>query len=66
MLRRLGAPVTRQLHFDSTAANLFTHFEVLQAFCQHIQMHNQQQHQMQGQQQQQQHRTITDPVNDVK
>ncbi|CAD7083822.1 unnamed protein product [Hermetia illucens] len=65
MLRRLGAPVTRQLHFDSTAANLFTHFEVLQAFCQHIQMHNQQQHQMQGQQQQQ-HRTITDPVNDVK
>ncbi|XP_037949965.1 UPF0565 protein C2orf69 homolog [Teleopsis dalmanni] len=43
MLRRLGAPITRHLHYDSQTANLMTHFEVLQAFCQHI--HHQQQQQ---------------------
>ncbi|XP_017849149.1 UPF0565 protein C2orf69 homolog [Drosophila busckii] len=41
MLRRLNAPITRHLHYDSQPANLMTHFEVLQAFCQHV--HNQQQ-----------------------
>lgn len=54
MLKRLGAPITRLLHFDSTTANLVTHFEVLQAFCQHVHITNQQQHQAQLQQQQQQ------------
>ncbi|CAD6993275.1 UPF0565 protein C2orf69 homolog isoform X2 [Ceratitis capitata] len=43
MLRRLGAPITRHLHYDSQTANLMTHFEVLQAFCQHIHTLNQQQ-----------------------
>ncbi|XP_039951385.1 uncharacterized protein LOC120768670 isoform X2 [Bactrocera tryoni] len=52
MLRRLGAPITRHLHYDSQTANLMTHFEVLQAFCQHIHTLNQQQ-QLQMQQQQQ-------------
>ncbi|XP_036324241.1 UPF0565 protein C2orf69 homolog isoform X2 [Rhagoletis pomonella] len=51
MLRRLGAPITRHLHYDSQTANLMTHFEVLQAFCQHIHALNQQ-HQLQMQQQQ--------------
>ena len=36
LLRRLGAPINRHLHYDSQTANLMTHFEVLQAFCQHI------------------------------
>ncbi|XP_054725596.1 putative uncharacterized protein DDB_G0271606 isoform X1 [Anastrepha obliqua] len=60
MLRRLGAPITRHLHYDSQTANLMTHFEVLQAFCQHIhalnqqqQLQMQQQHQTTQQQQQQ-------------
>ncbi|XP_067619126.1 mitochondrial protein C2orf69 homolog isoform X2 [Eurosta solidaginis] len=57
MLRRLGAPITRHLHYDSQTANLMTHFEVLQAFCQHIHALNQQQLQMQQQQQQQQSTT---------
>lgn len=34
LLRRLGAPLTRCLHFDASVANLFTHFEVLQVFRQ--------------------------------
>lgn len=34
LLRRLGAPLTRCLHFDTSVANLFTHFEVLQVFRQ--------------------------------
>ncbi|XP_028899032.1 uncharacterized protein LOC105216800 isoform X2 [Zeugodacus cucurbitae] len=57
MLRRLGAPITRHLHYDSQTANLMTHFEVLQAFCQHIHTLNQQlqmQQQQQSAQQQQQ------------
>lgn len=60
LLRRLGAQVTRHLHYDSQTANLMTHFEVLQAFCQHIHNQNQQQqqqqqlHSQQLQQQQQQ------------
>lgn len=32
----MGAPINRHLHYDSQTANLMTHFEVLQAFCQHI------------------------------
>lgn len=47
LLRRLGAQVTRHLHYDSQTANLMTHFEVLQAFCQHIHNQNQQQQQQQ-------------------
>ncbi|XP_030370923.1 UPF0565 protein C2orf69 homolog [Scaptodrosophila lebanonensis] len=59
MLRRLNAPITRHLHYDNQPANLMTHFEVLQAFCQHVHALNQQQqqHLQQGntpQQQQQQ------------
>lgn len=50
LLRRLGAPITRHLHFDSTIANLFTHFEILQAFCQHVHVTSQQQLQHQSQQ----------------
>ncbi|XP_011293918.2 uncharacterized protein LOC131800918 isoform X1 [Musca domestica] len=42
LLRRLGAQITRHLHYDSQTANLMTHFEVLQAFCQHIHNQNQQ------------------------
>uniref|UniRef100_A0A1I8PM39 Uncharacterized protein n=1 Tax=Stomoxys calcitrans TaxID=35570 RepID=A0A1I8PM39_STOCA len=42
LLRRLGAQITRHLHYDSQTANLMTHFEVLQAFCQHIHSQNQQ------------------------
>lgn len=60
MLRRLGAPITRRLHYESQTANLMTHFEVLQAFCQHIhdfsqqqQQHDQQQPHIHNQQQQQ-------------
>lgn len=35
LLRRLGANLTRCLHFDTSAvANLYTHFEVLQVFRQ--------------------------------
>lgn len=34
LLRRLGAPMTRCLHFDTSVANLYTHFEVLQVFRQ--------------------------------
>lgn len=35
LLRRLGAPLTRCLHFEnSPSPNLFTHFEVLQVFRQ--------------------------------
>ncbi|XP_055901889.1 mitochondrial protein C2orf69 homolog isoform X2 [Eupeodes corollae] len=56
MLRRLGAPITRRLHYESQTANLMTHFEVLQAFCQHIHdFSQQQQHDQQQQQQQQPH-----------
>ncbi|XP_075147286.1 mitochondrial protein C2orf69 homolog isoform X2 [Haematobia irritans] len=40
LLRRLGAQITRHLHYDSQTANLMTHFEVLQAFCQHIHSQN--------------------------
>ncbi|XP_055373768.1 mitochondrial protein C2orf69 homolog [Condylostylus longicornis] len=54
LLRRLGAPISRHLHFDSSIANLVTHFEVLQAFCQHIHLTNQQHQQAQIQQHQQQ------------
>lgn len=43
MLRRLNAPITRHLHYDNQPANLMTHFEVLQAFCQHVHSLNQQQ-----------------------
>lgn len=43
MLRRLGAPFKRHLHYENQTANLMTHFEVLQAFCQHIQAFQQQQ-----------------------
>ncbi|XP_017141968.1 UPF0565 protein C2orf69 homolog [Drosophila miranda] len=53
MLRRLSAPITRHLHYDNQPANLMTHFEVLQAFCQHVHALNQQQLQQQQQQQQQ-------------
>nr|XP_017021450.1 UPF0565 protein C2orf69 homolog isoform X1 [Drosophila kikkawai] len=53
MLRRLNAPITRHLHYDNQPANLMTHFEVLQAFCQHVHALNQQQQQLQQQQQQQ-------------
>ncbi|XP_037713408.1 UPF0565 protein C2orf69 homolog isoform X3 [Drosophila subpulchrella] len=52
MLRRLNAPLTRHLHYDNQPANLMTHFEVLQAFCQHVHALNQQQQQLQQQQQQ--------------
>lgn len=48
MLRRLNAPITRHLHYDNQPANLMTHFEVLQAFCQHVHSLNQQQLQLQG------------------
>lgn len=34
LLKRLGAPLTRILHFDSGVTNLFTHFEVLEVFRQ--------------------------------
>lgn len=51
MLRRLNAPITRHLHYDNQPANLMTHFEVLQAFCQHVHALNQQQQQLQQQQQ---------------
>lgn len=54
LLRRLGAQVTRHLHYDSQTANLMTHFEVLQAFCQHIHNQNQQKHQLHTQHLQQQ------------
>lgn len=47
MLRRLNAPITRHLHYDNQPANLMTHFEVLQAFCQHVHSLNQQQLQQQ-------------------
>ncbi|XP_034486214.1 UPF0565 protein C2orf69 homolog [Drosophila innubila] len=47
MLRRLNAPITRHLHYDNQPANLMTHFEVLQAFCQHVHSLNQQQQQLQ-------------------
>ncbi|XP_043651329.1 UPF0565 protein C2orf69 homolog isoform X1 [Drosophila teissieri] len=50
MLRRLNAPITRHLHYDNQPANLMTHFEVLQAFCQHVHALNQQQQQIQQQQ----------------
>jgi len=50
MLRRLNAPITRHLHYDNQPANLMTHFEVLQAFCQHVHALNQQQQQLQQQQ----------------
>ncbi|XP_022211637.2 uncharacterized protein LOC111066966 isoform X1 [Drosophila obscura] len=50
MLRRLSAPITRHLHYDNQPANLMTHFEVLQAFCQHVHALNQQQLQQQQQQ----------------
>ncbi|XP_037805613.1 UPF0565 protein C2orf69 homolog isoform X2 [Lucilia sericata] len=58
LLRRLGAQVTRHLHYDSQTANLMTHFEVLQAFCQHIHNQNQQQ-QLHSQQLQQQGGQLT-------
>lgn len=32
LLKRLGANLTRVLHFDSGTTNLFTHFEVLEVF----------------------------------
>lgn len=35
LLKRLGANLTRVLHFDSGTTNLFTHFEVLEVFRQH-------------------------------
>ncbi|XP_018783499.1 PREDICTED: cAMP-specific 3',5'-cAMP phosphodiesterase 4 isoform X2 [Bactrocera latifrons] len=64
MLRRLGAPITRHLHYDSQTANLMTHFEVLQAFCQHIHTLNQQQQlqQQQTAQQQQQQASALQPL----
>ncbi|XP_065332540.1 mitochondrial protein C2orf69 homolog isoform X1 [Cloeon dipterum] len=34
LLRRLGAPVTRVLHFENQPASLMTHFEVLSVFRQ--------------------------------
>lgn len=34
LLRRLGAPVHRTLHFENQVASLYTHFEVLNAFRQ--------------------------------
>jgi hypothetical protein len=34
LLRRLGAPVTRILHFENQAASLMTHFDVLSVFRQ--------------------------------
>ncbi|XP_033611441.1 UPF0565 protein C2orf69 homolog isoform X3 [Cryptotermes secundus] len=34
LLRRLGAPVQRTLHFENQVASLYTHFEVLNAFRQ--------------------------------
>ncbi|XP_060645521.1 mitochondrial protein C2orf69 homolog [Drosophila nasuta] len=49
MLRRLNAPITRHLHYDNQPANLMTHFEVLQAFCQHVHSLNQQHQQLQQQ-----------------
>ncbi|XP_059609280.1 mitochondrial protein C2orf69 homolog isoform X2 [Phlebotomus argentipes] len=36
LLKRLGAPLTRVLHFDSGVTNLFTHFEVLEVFRQPV------------------------------
>lgn len=35
LLKRLGANLTRVLHFDSGTTNLFTHFEVLEVFRQY-------------------------------
>lgn len=49
LLRRLGASITRHIHFESTTPNLVTHFEVLQAFCQHIHILQQQHLQLQQQ-----------------
>nr|CAD7269370.1 unnamed protein product [Timema shepardi] len=34
LLRRLGAPVNRTLHFENQVASLYTHFEVLTVFKQ--------------------------------
>ncbi|XP_055685887.1 mitochondrial protein C2orf69 homolog isoform X2 [Lutzomyia longipalpis] len=34
LLKRLGASLTRMLHFDTGVTNLFTHFEVLEVFRQ--------------------------------
>lgn len=45
LLRRLGAPLTRILHFDGAVPNLFTHFEVLEVFKQQEQLQLQQQQQ---------------------
>ncbi|EDV42672.1 uncharacterized protein Dana_GF18110, isoform A [Drosophila ananassae] len=66
MLRRLNAPITRHLHYDNQPANLMTHFEVLQAFCQHVHALNQQvqQHQQQQQQIQQQQGVGGGGIND--
>lgn len=66
LLRRLGAQVTRHLHYDSQTANLMTHFEVLQAFCQHIHNQNQQQHQLHSQQQLQQQGQLTQNPNNTQ
>ncbi|TMW52982.1 hypothetical protein DOY81_001930 [Sarcophaga bullata] len=70
LLRRLGAQVTRHLHYDSQTANLMTHFEVLQAFCQHIhnqnQQQQQQQHQLHSQQQLQQQGQLTQNPNNAQ
>ncbi|KAL5285228.1 C2orf69 family protein [Megaselia abdita] len=49
LLRRLGASITRHIHFETTTPNLVTHFEVLQAFCQHIHILQQQHLQLQQQ-----------------
>lgn len=64
LLRRLGAQITRHLHYDSQTANLMTHFEVLQAFCQHI--HNQNQQMQSGQMQQGQVTTQTNVQTNVQ
>lgn len=34
LLKRLGAPVERTLHFENQLANLYTHFNVLTVFKQ--------------------------------
>nr|XP_017101998.2 UPF0565 protein C2orf69 homolog isoform X1 [Drosophila bipectinata] len=64
MLRRLNAPITRHLHYDNQPANLMTHFEVLQAFCQHVHALNQQAQQQQQQQQIQQQQGVGGGINE--
>jgi Uncharacterised protein family UPF0565 len=46
LLKRLGCNITRTLHSnDSNISNLFTHFEVLENFKNHLQKEKEQQQQ---------------------